>query len=136
MTEEFINIDLESIPDDGFPPITESNPGCTITDAVMTKREGGEYPYIKVTMLPASGQVDEKSANTHLFVNLSFSPNALWHTKLFLNTIGISNIKGMRPEELCRQMKGRGIRPTLSIKENNKGKKVNEVNPPYHVFNG
>ena len=134
MSDDFIDIDLESIPDEGFPPIPETNPGMIIDSAEKTQKTGSKFPYIAVTMKALPGQTAEQFMNTHVYVNLSYHPNALWHMKLFLGALGIKSIKGLRPEEVARMLVGQRIRPTLTIEDNTKGRMVNKVNPPYHAF--
>lgn len=130
---EFIDIDLESIPDGGFPPIPETNPGMEIDSAERRIKEGSKYPYIALTLKPLPGQTEEKFMNTHAYLNLSYHPNSLWHMKLFLTAVKIKSIKGYKPEEVARMLVGQRLRPTLSIEDGPTGKR-NKVSHPYHPF--
>lgn len=133
MSEEFINVNLEDV-DDGREPIPDGVYHTVIKTVEMRKKEGGEYPYFNVEMKPAPGSVDPKLQNKSLFLTLSLHPKALWNMKAFFKALRMPlDLRGQRPDEICRSLAGRELRVSVGTRTDNSGEKQNEVKPPYHV---
>ena len=79
--QDFININLDDVPDTGFPPWPEGVQSVRVVKVEKKQKEGSSYPYLNVSMQHADGKEDCKG---QIFLVLSFHPNALWNLKDFL----------------------------------------------------
>jgi len=127
--QDFININLDDVPDTGFPPRPEGVQSVRVVKVEKKQKEGSPYPYLNVSMQHADGKEDCKG---QIFLVLSFHPNALWNLKDFLKKAKVNWTKqGFNYSDLV----GKTLRVTTGIEPSQRDPEVivTVVKPPYHV---
>ena len=127
--QDFININLDDVPDTGFPPWPEGVQSVRVVKVEKKQKEGSPYPYLNVSMQHADGKEECKG---QIFLVLSFHPNALWNLKDFLKKAKVNWTKqGFNYSDLV----GKTLRVTTGIEPSQRDPEtiITVVKPPYHV---
>lgn len=125
--DDYIDLDLTDV-DTNREPIPSVLTTFIIAAAERLHKEGADWPYIKLTLSPQTGE--PKVDRRKLFLNLSFHPGARWNMKLLHEAVKLP-MKGFRVADYL----GRKFSCTPKIVASNRDpqQKVNEISPPYYA---
>lgn len=102
--DEFINVDLNELRDDGQ-PLPQTPTKFVIYTAQLKKKPEKPYPYLEVVANPIiDGQLSER----RIWTNMTFHPGFIRHVKnFFLKTLGTTKIPTPQSDGSIAELQGK-----------------------------